>query len=1015
MIDNEGQIITRGADSHAIFAQSIGGGGGTGGNGAHGVPDDFEVSDVVPLPGIIDEQLQSEVDKLGDRDKLEFSEKLDIVVGGSGGFGNDADDVTVTQSGDISTLNNGSYGILAQSIGAGGGVGGSGAIGKDGKLGIGGGGGAAGHGANVDVLVDGNIDTLGVASHGIFAQSIGGGGGIAGNLDFGIVDVQEDILDETFLANVPVKLDSKINNLGIGVAWGRDGGSAGHGGNINISSEGQITTRGDAAYGIFAQSVGGGGGLAGNNGFGLTGEILNKASCFFECNALTGSAGGDGSGGEIHIDHGGDITTFGDVAHGIFAQSAGGKTEQGEVTQHTKMVEDSQLTDSEGNKIFDPDSLLPFPVPLGDLGLDDVVSDFAGQRRDDYQGFISKYLQASTSESDYLDFGKDVSITVTGNVTVHGNDSHGIFAQSIGGDGNGDITIAVTGAVQGGGGSGAGVRFKDGANNTLEIRGSVSSVNGLSGAAILGGVGNETVNNFGKVTGIVILGEGTNAFVNHPGSTFDSGTVVNLGGGTISNAGEMSPGGRENILTSNVDGNLVQESTGVLEVDTNLQTDEVDVVAVSGTADLDGKVVVNSLSPEAATSGMRSVTILDATLGVTDSGLGLEQPESAIVDYELIFANVNELKLGIDVDFVPDYLNANQSAIGRYIAGLRRLESSDDLNEVIGTLIEIPDEQGLKAAYNQLIPEIVANTKMTTLYSSMFFSDALLSCAARGGDFRFIAEGQCGWMRLAVRKTQSDETSQNEGFDDKVWQLAGGAQFRLGEKWLVGGALSYEDRTVDLVSGSSASDGYQAQAGVVGKRQFGRSLFSASLAGGYSELDTQRTVITGATAYSDQDIWSASSHLRGEWVFENGDAFLKPRVDLGVDYSSMDGYQEQGAGGANLQVDKTDDTHVYAQVGLDWGGEAALGGGTLLRPILTAGFTRFLNDASPSVTATFLGAPPGLGSFTVTSDLDRSYFDVGLGVDILTDRALVFQLNAFHRFSEHTSGTGGSLKFAIPF
>ena len=77
-----------------------------------------------------------------------------------------------------------------------------------------------------------------------------------------------------------------------------------------------ITTFADNAIALFAQSVGGGGGTAGTTGISMAdGEITGS---------IWGSTGGAGVGGPVTVDHAGAISTIGDGATGIFAQSAGG-------------------------------------------------------------------------------------------------------------------------------------------------------------------------------------------------------------------------------------------------------------------------------------------------------------------------------------------------------------------------------------------------------------------------------------------------------------------------------------------------------------------------------------------------------------------------------------------------------------------------------------------------------------------------------------------------------------------
>ncbi len=144
-VTNAGRIATTtttGAESHGIMAQSIGGGGGTGGTGG----------------GIV-------------------AEGGTGGVGGAGSVKGDAGDVTVTNAatGVITTAGVRSHGVLAQSIGGGGGTAGI----SQGLVAIGGQGSAGGLGGDVDVDNAGTIITWGSGSKGVLAQSIGGGGGSA--------------------------------------------------------------------------------------------------------------------------------------------------------------------------------------------------------------------------------------------------------------------------------------------------------------------------------------------------------------------------------------------------------------------------------------------------------------------------------------------------------------------------------------------------------------------------------------------------------------------------------------------------------------------------------------------------------------------------------------------------------------------------------------------------------------------------------------------------------------------
>ncbi|TXH47089.1 MAG: hypothetical protein E6Q93_28715, partial [Burkholderiaceae bacterium] len=77
-----------------------------------------------------------------------------------------------------------------------------------------------------------------------------------------------------------------------------------------VIATGGGTTKGFGANGIFAQSVGGGGGSGGSS----SGSF-----------AVGGQGGGGGAAGAVSVTHSGDhITTQGEQASAIFAQSVGG-------------------------------------------------------------------------------------------------------------------------------------------------------------------------------------------------------------------------------------------------------------------------------------------------------------------------------------------------------------------------------------------------------------------------------------------------------------------------------------------------------------------------------------------------------------------------------------------------------------------------------------------------------------------------------------------------------------------
>jgi hypothetical protein len=138
-------VVTTGAGSHALIAQSIGGGGGIANADSSG---GFTTQ---PTPG---NPRQTH------------------------GYGSS---VTVTNNATIQTSGAGAFGILAQSIGGGGGLSGSFAGSTGGSSSSGYSSGSSGNNGNVVITSSGNINATGTNSVGIFAQNVTSGAYGMGN------------------------------------------------------------------------------------------------------------------------------------------------------------------------------------------------------------------------------------------------------------------------------------------------------------------------------------------------------------------------------------------------------------------------------------------------------------------------------------------------------------------------------------------------------------------------------------------------------------------------------------------------------------------------------------------------------------------------------------------------------------------------------------------------------------------------------------------------------------------
>ncbi|WP_395744507.1 hypothetical protein [Prosthecobacter sp.] len=471
---NYSAIETKQDNSYGILAQSIGGGGG---NANFNIGVTHAGASTTAGSNLYNKPNQN----------MAFS----LAVGGATGDGGHGGDVTVTQVGDLTTVGKQSIGILAQSIGGGGGNAGLdiGFVKADGgKAGvtIGREGGTGGYGGTVTLNYTGTLNTTGEMAFGLLAQSLGNGGGNSSSTTIsGEVPSGQNDLGQT---------RPQSATLAIGLA----GGTGGYGGNVTLNSNGFITTRGRRAYGVFAQSVGGGGGNGGNaNSFGITAPIIALT--------LGGTGGNGGYGGQVDLTNTAQVETFGEEGVGLLAQSIGGGGGSGGSTY------------AGGTK-------------TGDTGITVGIGGVGGPGMD----------------------GGIVNVINYGIIVTHDLAAHGILAQSIGGGGgDGGSAISVLASMHPANPNG---------NNTTRV-----AVN-VGGAGGTGGVGKAVnVTNYGgigtyKAASVGIFAQSIGGGGGNGGSVLSAALAgtsgnnigINIGGngGTGGTGGDVTV---KNLTTSDPD------------------------------------------------------------------------------------------------------------------------------------------------------------------------------------------------------------------------------------------------------------------------------------------------------------------------------------------------------------------------------------------------------------------------------------------------------------------------------
>ncbi|RUW98055.1 autotransporter outer membrane beta-barrel domain-containing protein, partial [Mesorhizobium sp. M8A.F.Ca.ET.059.01.1.1] len=355
-----GTIITHGERAHGVVAQSVGGGGGYGGDA-----------------------------------KGKSSNAL--AIGGVGGKGGDGGDVTVIRTGTITTTGKDSIGIIAQSVGGGGGIGGAG-FGRFGADDDGGGpnaigfntpGGTKGTGGKVTIIQSGAIETDGDRGHGIVAQAVGGGGGAGGT-----------------------------DSLGMGQSAAGSQGGVGDAAAASASTDSRVWVKGASAYAMFGQSATG-------NGDAHAVDLTAGDSLFAQgadSVAVYGESTAKGAKGNITINLNGQYT-IGGAGTGVAAMLVGGADNT--LTNHSLLYAMGATPTFEIQaaqfQAFQAFLLAPGPVVPTNAILESLLDDF------------SPLAITGTSGDDHVDNSKaaDTLGRVIGNIDLGGgNNSFHNFADS---------------------------------------------------------------------------------------------------------------------------------------------------------------------------------------------------------------------------------------------------------------------------------------------------------------------------------------------------------------------------------------------------------------------------------------------------------------------------------------------------------------------------------------------------------------------------------------------------------
>lgn len=418
--------------------------------------------------------------------------------------------------------------------------------------------------------------------------------------------------------------------------------------------------------------------------------------------------------------------------------------------------------------------------------------------------------------------------------------------------------------------------------------------------------------------------------------TAEKGDAVN-----IKNNGSIA---LANATVNVVKGNVVSEPDGTLSL-----TDSTMTLAKGSTADLgklDGSssaIVLNDLSEntvKVASNNVKNLRVLAS---------------SAVTASEGAEAVAQKIRTAANVEGAE----ADTAVFGGEGTGL----TSDYLIDKNGAVSYANGEA--ESAILSSAKHFNAANLSQWRYEINHLSDRL-------GDVRNQKGAVGSWARVYGADAKVDDSVSTE----MRWNsIQVGADVKVGDNWIVGGAFGYTDGRGDFTNGDASSDGYTLSA-------YGTAFFPC---GGYVDLIgrvgriSSDITLEGASTSYDNTTFGLSAEVGYKWDISQT-FFVTPQAELSYGYVKGDDYTLGHALG-DVRVEQDDYTTLVGRLGFQAGASFPNDAGQIY---VTASVNHdFLGDTDST-------AFQGVEKRHISEDLGGTWFSYGVGAQIKTSDSMYF-------------------------
>lgn len=272
-------------------------------------------------------------------------------------------------------------------------------------------------------------------------------------------------------------------------------------------------------------------------------------------------------------------------------------------------------------------------------------------------------------------------------------------------------------------------------------------------------------------------------------------------------------------------------------------------------------------------------------------------------------------------------------------------------------------------------------------------------------------EGWGVWGELFGSDFTQDKRNNIEGYDGNLWGVTLGVDWMVDNATLLGLAATYSTTSVDHDLASNTLDIDSFQGSLYGSFTCNPWYVQGMLGVAHHDYDQTRNVIVGTTtmgrALGDYKAWEWLANAEAGYIWTDGEWNFIPSVSLRYSHLSIDDYTETGGSGFNLRVRNEDVNAFVAGLGFKVQYNNVYGGSRIVPEAHVGAFYDFIADRQETSSNIF-----GTGTAFSAKGFDPAHdsYEVGVGLNIYTERNSIFSLSYDYHFKSDFHSHNGFVK-----